>query len=439
MDFRQKLQDRDKELDFMRSISFRANDESGSLEGVPFVVKDAICVEGVETSAGSEILEGYRPVFDAAVVERLEDSGAVFHGKTQQDEFGFGSFCTNCAHGWPRNPHDTRRVTGGSSGGAAAVCAATDEDVLSIGESTGGSITNPAAYNGVYGLTPTYGRVPRTGLVSYSNSLDKIGVLSSSLELVARGLEAISGSDPGDQTSADRPVPDFSEESSPGSLTVGVPTQLEEVDLERSVQNNFETSLSRLENLGYKVERVDVPLLDPDICVAAYYVMAVSEASTNLARFCGMRYGAEGNPADYEDFNDYFSQVRGEKLGEEAKRRIILGTYARMAGYRDDFYVRAAKVRRKLINQIEQVFERCDLLAAPSMPGVAPTFEEAQDMSASETYAMDALTVGPNLAGVPQLSVPNGEGDGMPTGLQLIGPHWGEKPLIDVARQLDGD
>ncbi len=439
MDFEDDLRAGDDELDYMRSISFRPNDRSGSLEGIPFVVKDAICVEGVETSAGSEILEGYKPVFNAAVVERLESSGAVFHGKTQQDEFGFGSFCTNCAHGTPRNPHDTSRVTGGSSGGAAAVCAATDKDVLSIGESTGGSITNPAAYNGVFGLTPTYGRVPRTGLVSYSNSLDKIGVLSSSLDLVAQGLEVVSGKDSGDQTSADRQVPEFSRESVPESLTVGVPTQLEQVDLEQPVRNNFEASLSRLENLGHDVERVDIPLLDPDVCVAAYYVMAVSEASTNLARFCGMRYGAEGNPGDHDDFNEYFSHVRGEKLGNEAKRRIILGTYARMAGYRDDFYVRAAKVRRKLIDQVEEAFDRYDLLAAPSMPGVAPTFEEAQDMSASETYAMDALTVGPNLAGVPQLSVPNGEGDGMPTGLQLIGPHWGEKLLIDTARQLSSE
>jgi Asp-tRNAAsn/Glu-tRNAGln amidotransferase A subunit and related amidases len=439
VDFEDDLRAGDDELDYMRSISFRPNDRSGSLEGIPFVVKDAICVEGVETSAGSEILEGYKPVFNAAVVERLESSGAVFHGKTQQDEFGFGSFCTNCAHGTPRNPHDTSRVTGGSSGGAAAVCAATDKDVLSIGESTGGSITNPAAYNGVFGLTPTYGRVPRTGLVSYSNSLDKIGVLSSSLDLVAQGLEVVSGKDSGDQTSADRQVPEFSRESVPESLTVGVPTQLEQVDLEQPVRNNFEASLSRLENLGHDVERVDIPLLDPDVCVAAYYVMAVSEASTNLARFCGMRYGAEGNPGDHDDFNEYFSHVRGEKLGNEAKRRIILGTYARMAGYRDDFYVRAAKVRRKLIDQVEEAFDRYDLLAAPSMPGVAPTFEEAQDMSASETYAMDALTVGPNLAGVPQLSVPNGEGDGMPTGLQLIGPHWGEKLLIDTARQLSSE
>jgi aspartyl-tRNA(Asn)/glutamyl-tRNA(Gln) amidotransferase subunit A len=440
--FEKELEQADRQLNFMRAVVRRENDSGGPLDGVPFVVKDQICTRGVTTSAGSRIIEGYEPVFDAAVVERLEEAGAELHGKTNQDEFGFGTFCTNCAFQTPGNPNDPDRVVGGSSGGAAAAVAATDSMLVSLGESTGGSISNPAAYCGVFGITPTYGRVPRHGLVSYGNSLDKIGVLTENVELAAEALEVISGRDSRDQTTVDEPVPAFSDNlEEPSGLKIGVPEQMAGLEgIEEGVRRNFERSLEELEQFG-TVEEIDVPMLDREVSVPAYYVLAMAEASTNLAKFSGMRYGAERDPEDFDDFEQYFSAVRTENFGEEAKRRIMLGTYARMAGYRDKYYVKAAEVRQKLIDELEGVFEEYDLLVSPTMPNVAPEIEEAESMPPEEVYAMDALTVGPNLAGVPMASVPNGESEGMPTGLHIVGPHWAEQRVLNLAhayQQLRG-
>lgn len=432
-EFKEQLNYLDKELDLMRE-KVTGNDNEGELKGVPFVVKDAIATEGALTSAGSRILEDYRPVFDATVVKRLKDAGATFYGKTNQDEFGFGTFSTNCAFDTPKNPHDESRVVGGSSGGAGAIVAASDYPVISIGESTGGSITNPAAYNGVVGITPTYGRVSRNGLIDYANSLDKIGVLAKTVWGAARGLEVISGKDPEDQTTVDREVKEFSDLKKREDLKIAVPRQYLELEgLQKGVKENFQNSLDELEEKGAQVEEVDMPLLAADYSVSAYYVLAMSEASTNLARFSGMRYGAEGDPGDYDDFNQYFSNIRSENFGEEAKRRVLLGTYTRMAGYRDDYYIKAAEVRQKIINQYKSVFQDYDLIASPSMPNIAPKIEEAEQMDPSEVYAMDTLTVGPNLAGLPMISVPNGDSEGMPTGLHLVGNHFEEKKVLDSA------
>lgn len=431
--FLDELRDRDKELGFMREIS-EEEAVDGEISGVPFVVKDAICAENVATSAGSSIIEDYRPVFDSTVVKRLKDAGAKFYGKTQQDEFGFGTFCTNCAFETPRNPHDPERVVGGSSGGAGAIVAAMDHPVISIGESTGGSITNPAAYNGVVGMTPTYGRVSRYGLVSYANSLDKIGVLSKTVFGAAKGLEVIAGEDTRDQTSSAKQVPEFSDLERIEDLKVGVPVQYLELDgLEEGVRENFEESLDELREKGATVEEVDMPMLSADITVPAYYVLAMAEASTNLAKFSGMRYGLERDPEDFDDFDDYFSSVRSEGFGEEAKRRILVGTYTRMAGYRDQYYVKAAKVRQKIIDEFKSAFEKYDILASPSMPNIAPKIDEVEQLSPTEVYAMDALTVGPNLAGMPMISVPNGESRGMPTGLHIVGDHFEEETVLDAA------
>ncbi|MFB6175192.1 MAG: amidase family protein [Candidatus Nanohalobium sp.] len=431
--FLEELKEADKKYDLMREVK-RGEQHQGELENIPFVVKDAICTEGTTTAAGSKILEDYRPVFDATVVKRLKEAGGQFFGKTEQDEFGFGTFSTNNAFTTPKNPHDPERVVGGSSGGAGAIVAAVDHPIISIGESTGGSITNPAAYNGVVGITPTYGRVSRYGLVDYANSLDKIGVLAKNVYGAAKGLEVIAGEDENDQTTAKKEVPKYSNLEEVEGLKIGVPKQYLELEgLEDGVRENFEDSLEELKEMGAEVEKVDMPLLSADYAVPAYYVLAMAEASTNLAKMSGMRYGLEKDPEDFEDFNEYFSEVRSEGFGEEAKRRILLGTYTRMAGYRDQYYIKAAEVRQKIINQFKEAFEEFDVLVSPSMPNIAPKIEEAQDMSPAEVYAMDTLTVGPNLAGLPMISVPNGTSKEMPTGLHIIGDHFDEEKVLDVA------
>jgi Asp-tRNAAsn/Glu-tRNAGln amidotransferase A subunit and related amidases len=431
--FFKELRQENATKNFMREIVDSESGE-GELEGIPFVAKDAICTEGVTTSAGSKILKDYEPVFDATAVKRLKNSGARFYGKTAQDEFGFGTFSTNNAFGTPRNAHDEERVAGGSSGGAASAVAALDKPIISLGESTGGSITNPAAYNGVVGVTPTYGRVSRYGLVDYANSLDKIGVLAKSVYGAAKGLEVIAGEDENDQTTSDKQVPEYSDLKELEDLKVAVPKQYVELEgLQEGVKQNFEKSLEDLKEVGAEVEYVDMPLLRKDVAVPAYYVIAMSEASTNLAKMSGMRYGMEKDPEKFEDYDDYFSEVRTEGFGKEAKKRILLGTYTRMAGYRDDYYIKAAKVRQKIINQYKQVFEDYDVIASPSMPNIAPKVEEAESMSSKEMYAMDTLTVGPNLAGLPMISVPNGKSNGMPTGLHIVGDHFSENKVFDVA------
>jgi aspartyl-tRNA(Asn)/glutamyl-tRNA(Gln) amidotransferase subunit A len=439
-EFLSELKEKNAELNFMREISTEESRYNGELSGILFVVKDAICTENVTTSAGSEILENYRPVFDATVVERLKQEGAEFYGKTQQDEFGFGTFSTNCAFGTPKNPHDKERVVGGSSGGAGAVVAAVDQPLISIGESTGGSITNPAAYNGVIGITPTYGRVSRYGLVDYANSLDKIGVLAKTVYGAAKGLEVIAGEDENDQTTSSREAEDYSKLEEKDNLTIGVPKQYAELDgIEKGVKRNFEDSLEEFEEMGAEIKYLDMPLLSADYALPAYYVLAMSEASTNLAKMSGMRYGLEKDPEDFDDFNEYFSQVRSEGFGEEAKRRILLGTYTRQAGYRDQYYIKAAEVRQKVIDQFKEAFEEVDVIASPSMPNIAPKIEEAEEMSPTEVYAVDTLTVGPNLAGMPMISVPNGKSEGMPTGLHIVGDHFEEKKILNVAYTYRGD
>jgi len=435
-EFLKEMKEKNEGLNFMREIE-QGEENRGELENIPFLVKDAICTQGTVTSAGSEMLKDYRPPFDATVVERLKDSGGKFYGKTNMDEFGFGTFSTNCAFDTPKNPHDEERVVGGSSGGAGAAVAALDYPLISIGESTGGSITNPASYNGVVGVTPTYGRVSRYGLVDYANSLDKIGVLAKTVFGAAKGLEIIAGEDDNDQTTSSEEVNQYSDLEEKENLKIGVPKQMIEVDgIEDGVRENFETSLEKLEEIG-DVQRVDMPLLSADVTLPAYYIIAMAEASTNLAKFSGMRYGFEKDPEDFEDFNQYFSEVRSEAFGDEVKRRILLGTYIRKAGYRDQYYIKAAKVRTKIINSFEEAFEEYDVLVTPSMPNIAPKIEEAESLSPAEMYAMDSMTVGPNLAGVPQVSVPNGESDGMPTGLQFLGPQFGEKKLLDIAYSFE--
>jgi len=394
----------------------------GRLAGLPISVKDCICVKGVESTAGSKILKDYEPVMNAAAVQRCVDEGAVVIGKTAQDEFGFGSFSTNVGVGFkvPKNPLDKSRVTGGSSGGAAGFSALTKFPHVALAESTGGSIVNPASFCGVVGFCPTYGLVSRYGLIDYANSLDKIGVISKdvpSCELVA---DVIAGYDKRDSTSLNRDLLD--------GKVKKVAVIKESLGVDSEVKDAV---LGKLNETGYEYETVSLPLTFK-YGISTYYIIATSEASTNLAKFCGMRYGFS-KPLK-GGFDEYFSEVRSDAFGKEAKRRIMLGTFARMAGFRNAYYLKAMKVRTKIIDEYKKAFKRYDILVSPTMPVIAPKFSETDKLTPLQNYMMDVLTVGPNLAGLPHLSVNAGFVDKMPLGVMFTADHLGDKKLFTIGR-----
>ncbi len=393
-----------------------------------FSAKDNLCTSDFQARAGSRILEGYRPPFDATAVARLRQAGGLLIGKTNMDEFGFGSFSTNSATGVPRNPYDAERSCGGSSGGAAAA-ASMLEGHLAVGVSTGGSISCPASFCGVVGLTPTYGRVSRWGLIDYGNSLDKIGLLSASSDMIRRYLPAISGPDPLDPTSQVQPPLDMS-----GQIrSVAVPEEAL-AGLSGSMRAAFEDAVARLERMGVEVRRGTMPALR--FALSAYYILATAEASTNLARYCGMRYGDIEQETD-QNFNEFFSRVRSRGLGREAKRRILLGTFCRMVGFRDRYYIKALQVRELIIREYEEQFRSVDAVLTPTMPFVAPRFDEIENMSALEAYQADFLTGPPNLAGLPHISIPCAYIDGLPAGMQLVAPRWEEGRLLSLAERWE--
>jgi len=414
--------------------SLRAGDE-GRLSGVYVSVKDNVCVEGMPSTAGSRVLEGYVPPFDATVVAKCRLEGAAILGKTAQDEFGFGTFNVNTPYGVPLNPHDPERSPGGSSGGAAVVTAAAEFPHLAISESTGGSISCPASFCGVVGVTPTYGRTSRWGLIDYANSLDKIGCMGKTVRDAALLLSVISGPDRYDSTVLHAPVDDYvarADEPVEG-LRVGVPREYFGEGVDQGVSEAVWRGIKRLEERGAEISEVSLPFTRYSL--SSYYIIAMAEASTNLAKFCGLRYGLhmplEGT------FDEYFSAVRSAGFGDEAKRRIILGTYARMAGYRDAYYLKALRVRTRVIEDFKRVFGDVDVLAAPTMPVVAPRFDEVADMEPIQHYMMDVLTVAPNLAGIPMASVPCGESDGMPVGLHVMADHLGEADVIRATAAVE--
>jgi len=393
-------------------------------DGFHFSAKDNICSLELHTRAGSRILDGYKPPFDATSVRRLKEAGGVLVAKDNMDEFGFGTFSTNCAYGLPKNPYDTERCCGGSSGGSSAA-ACLLEGHLALGESTGGSIACPAAFCGVYGLTPTYGRVSRYGLVDYANSLDKIGLLSRSAEQVAEYLPIISGKDPMDPTSCCQPELELARRD---ARRVAVPKGTAE-NLDGDVASSFMESLDALRSLGMEVDEVSMPSLR--FALPAYYILATSESSTNLARYGGMRFGTP-NKNFTSHFNDFFSEVRSRDFGKEAKRRILLGTFSRMVGFRDRYYMKALQVRSLVTDEYRKVFENHDLVVTPTMPFVAPRFREIEGMSPLDMYKADFLTVPPNLCGLPHVSMPSGYINGMPVGIQVVAPHWEEGRLIGI-------
>ena len=396
-----------------------------------FSAKDNLTSKDFETKAGSRILEGYHPPFDATPIAKMREAGGFLSGKTNMDEFGFGTFSANSAFGIPRNPFDLNRSCGGSSGGSACA-AAVFEDHVSLGVSTGGSIVCPASFCGVYGLTPSYGRVSRYGLIDYGNSLDKVGLLSFKASDLRRYLPVISGKDVHDPTSMVQPELDLGKRK---LKAVAVPKQAVEGEgISKGVMGCFDSSLETLEGMGVDVEYVDMPTLKYSI--PAYYVIATSEASTNLARYCGMRYGHQDG--DYTlKFDDYFTSFRSQYFGDEAKRRILLGTFTRMVGYADRYYNKALQVREAIIADYKKQFERFDAVVTPTMPFISPRFDEISKMSALDSYKADFLTVPPNITGMPHLSVPCGYSEGMPVGLLFTSDHWNEDVLIDTAERWD--
>lgn len=415
-----------KENDFLRIQTDMRCEPKAGLYGLPVSVKDCICVRGVESCAGSKILQGYVPPFNATAVQRVADEGANIIGKTNQDEFGFGTFSTNSAYGVPKNPHDPERTCGGSSGGSGGIIAALNMPHISLAESTGGSITAPAAFCGVVGLTPTYGLVSRYGLIDYANSLDKIGPITKNVRDAALALSIIAGHDPRDMTSLPSKKENYLKHIDGGSkMTIGVPKEYfagADGEVEKAVWD----AIKKLEGEGASYKEISLP--HTKYSLAAYYIIATSEASTNLARYCGMRYGLhrklEGS------FNEYFSGVRTEGFGTEAKRRIILGTFARMSGYRDQYYMKAMRVRTLVIEDFKKAFKNFDVIAAPSMPIMPPKFSEIERLTPVQSYQMDILTVPANLAGIPAISMPC---KNKFAGLHLLGDHLQEGKIIQAA------
>ncbi len=395
-----------------------------------FSAKDNLTTADMETCAGSRILAGYEPAFDATAVARMRGAGGMLVGKANMDEFGFGTFSTNSAYEVPRNPYDLERSCGGSSGGSACAAAAI-EDHVSLGVSTGGSICCPASFCGVYGIAPTYGRVSRHGLIDYGNSLDKIGVLSAKAGDLRKYIEIIAGRDPRDPTSCVQP-----ELGDPHVRLGSVAVPAEGLrGLSKSVEDAFKGALEELKSMGVDVEEVEMPSFR--YAIPAYYVLATSEASTNLARYVGMRYGLQDGDLSLK-FDDYFSEVRSAGFGDEAKRRILLGTFTRMEGYSDRYYAKARQVRQVVIDDYKRVLAGCDAVLTPTMPFVAPRFDEIQAMSALDSYKADFLTVPPNLAGMPHANLPCGyDADGMPVGMQLVADHWNEGVLFSAAEEWE--
>ncbi len=418
-----------KRLRLMQCISGKLVKPQHDLYGLPFTVKDNICTAGMQSSAGSKILEGYVPPFDATAVGRVREAGGFIAGKTNQDEFGFGTFSTNSAYGIPKNPLDPARTCGGSSGGAAGVIAALGYPQIALAESTGGSISCPAAFCNVVGLTPTYGLVSRYGLIDYANSLDKIGVITRRVEDAALGLSLIAGHDAHDSTSLQVSEKSYKAEPDLKGVKIAVPKEYFQ-HIDKQVEKNVRDAIKKMESNGATVSEVSLP--STKYALASYYIIATSEASTNLSRYCGMRYGLHGKLKG--GFNEYFTTVRTEGFGEEAKRRIILGTFARMSGYREQYYMKAMRVRTLITNDFKKIFAKHDVICAPTMPVPAPKFREIEKLTPLQNYQMDVLTVPANLSGVPHMSVPCGR----TIGLHIIADHLQEQKLLNIAAGFEG-
>ena len=403
-------------------------------DGVPIAFKDLISTRGVETTAASKILAGYKPVFDATVATRCKEAGLPLLGKTNMDEFAMGSSTENSGFGPTSNPWDPERVPGGSSGGSTAAVAA-GMAPWALGSDTGGSIKQPAALCGVVGLRPTYGTVSRYGIVAFASSLDQIGPVTKTVRDCALLYRTIAGRDPCDSTTVELPQPvELPETEDLKGLRIGVPKELNEAEgIEFGVTEQVNAALDRARELGAEVEECSLPR-SVDFGLPCYYLIAPSEASSNLARYDGVRYGfrAAGNG----DIRSMYARTRDEGFGDEPKRRIMLGTYALSAGYYEAFYGQAQKVRTLIKQEHDALFERFDLLVSPTSPTVAfPLGARTENPLAM--YLADVLTIPSNMAGMPGLSIPCGLSEGLPVGLQLIGPQFSENTLFHAGHALE--
>ncbi len=415
----------DKYNAFLSTIGKAPFEKSGKLAGIPVAVKDNISTNGIMTTCGSKILEGYVPPFDAFVVELLKREGAAIVGKTNMDEFGMGTTTENSAFGPTLNPCDTGRVPGGSSGGSAAAVAG-GLVPMALGTDTGGSIRCPSAFCGIVGLKPTYGRVSRYGLIAYANSLEQIGPMARNVTDVSTLMEVLCACDPRDSTTYDRPYchkPDINIRGT----RIGVPEEFFGKGVDPKVASIVWDGISLLERLGAEIVTCRMPSMA--YALAAYYVTCTSEASSNLARFDGVRYGPSSDTK--KQWHEAFQEQRREMFGKEVRRRIMLGTFALSSGYYGKYYAKAQAARQNVKADFARLFRNVDVLAGPTMPTVAFRLGEKSDPLSM--YLSDILTVPANLAGVPAISVPCGKAEGMPVGLQIMGRHFEDEKVIDVA------
>lgn len=407
--------------------------DSGSatlLTGIPIAIKDNILIKNRTASAASKILENYKATYTATAAQKLIDAGAVLLGRTNMDEFAMGGSTENSAYGVTKNPIDPTCVSGGSSGGSAAAVSA-ETALAALGSDTGGSIRQPASFCGVVGLKPTYGSVSRHGLMAMASSLDVIGPITKTVEDAEIIFNTISGIDPKDSTSVEG-------DKSTSPKKIGVPKKYLEKGIAPEVLENFEKSLKRLESLGYEIADIDLPSLDYSLAV--YYVLMPAEVSSNMARYDGIKYGKsavnENGPNKPENLMQVYTKTRGENLGAEVRRRIMLGTYVLSAGYADEYYNKAWQVRNMIKKEFEKAFEKVDIIAMPTSP--TPAFKIGEKTNDPlEMYLADIFTVFANLVGVPAISIPDGKVDNLPTGLQLVAPHLAEKNLFEVGKKFE--
>jgi len=412
----------------------RSNGKVGALCGIPLSIKDLLSTKNLKTTCGSKILENYIPSYDATVIEKIRKQGGIILGKVAMDEFAMGSTSETCAFGVPQNPYKKGYVAGGSSGGSAASVASC-ECPGSLGSDTGGSIRQPASLCGVVGMKPTYGRVSRFGLTAFASSLDQVGPLSRSVTDCAILMNVICGHDRKDSTSVQRPTPVFTNFLRKGlnGLRVGVPREYFSKGLDSEVDNIIQNSIEVLKSGGAEI--IDISLPHTEYCVAVYYLIASSEASSNLARYDGALYGYRDLQAD--SLLDMYKQTRSEGFGAEVKRRILIGTYALSSGYYDAYYKKASQVRTLILNDFKKAFDSCDILVSPVTPTPAWKMGE-NNGDPLAMYLSDILTISANLAGVPGMSVPAGFTEkGLPVGIQLQGNHFREEQLIQAAFHLE--
>jgi len=406
------------------------------LTGIPVALKDIVCTKGILTTCGSHILHNYIPPYDATVVEKLREAGAVFTGKTNMDEFAMGSSTETSYFGITRNPWDLERIPGGSSGGSAAAVAA-DECIASIGSDTGGSIRQPAALCGVIGMKPTYGRVSRYGLIAFASSLDQIGPFTKDVEDCAIMMNVIAGYDPKESTSVPMDVPDYREFVLRGidDWRVGIPKEYFIEGIDPEVMEAMKSTITAIEGLGAKCVEISLP--HTEYCLAVYYIIAPAEASSNLARYDGVKYGFRSQ--DSRDLLDMYKRTRSAGFGAEVKRRIMIGTYALSSGYYDAYYKKASQVRALIKRDFEEAFKQCDVILTPTSP--TPAFKIGEKMDDPlQMYLSDIFTISTNLAGIPGISVPCGfTKDGLPIGAQFLAGHFEEGKLIQIASAFEKD